>query len=104
MNNSINFRTSMFDVSQEKENPYNPIYGVSLLLWLKEELKGKMEMTEPDAEDWGWYSELEWEGKHYMIGSTAFFEEGDDPKAESDWAFQIVKFRSFKERLFDFAA
>lgn len=90
----------MFDVSQERKNPINPIYGISLLLWLKQELKDKVKITEPDAEDWGWYSELEWDGNNYLIGSAAFFEEGDDPKAEVEWMFQVDKYRSFKERLF----
>lgn len=90
----------MFDVSKEKENPINPIYGISLLLWLKEELKGKVVITEPDAEDWGWYSELEWRGKNYLIGASTFFEEGDDPNAELEWVFQVDKYRSFKEKLF----
>jgi len=51
MNKAIHFKTSMFDVSQERMNPINPIYGISLLLWLKEELKDKVKITEPDAED-----------------------------------------------------
>lgn len=90
----------MFDVSKEKENPINPIYGISLLLWLRKELKGKVEITEPDAEDWGWYSELEWQENSYLIGVSAFYEEGDDPTAELEWVFQVDKYRSFKEKLF----
>ena len=90
----------MFDVSKEKENPNNPIYGISLLLWLREELKEIIEITEPDAEDWGWYSELDWQGNSYLIGASAFYEEGDDPTGELEWVFQVDKYRSFKEKLF----
>ncbi|MCE2594389.1 hypothetical protein K6Y31_06135 [Motilimonas cestriensis] len=100
MNQAIHFKTSMFDVSKEKENPINPIYGISLLAWLKSELAGKIEITEPDAEDWGWYSELEFEGNNYLIGACAYFEKGDNPKDEIEWVFQVDKYRSFKEKLF----
>jgi len=100
MNKAIHFKTSMFDVSQERKNPINPIYGISLLLWLIEELKDKVIITEPDAEDCGWYSELEWDGNNYLICSAAFFEEGYDLKAEVEWVFLVDKYRSIKERLF----
>ena len=100
MNQAIHFKTSLFDVSIEKENPINPIYGISLLEWLRESLKGRLEITEPDAEDWGWYSELEFEGNTYLIGSCAYFEEGDDPAGDLEWVFQIEKYRSFKDKLF----
>ncbi|MGH1365616.1 MAG: hypothetical protein ACRBF0_18785 [Calditrichia bacterium] len=96
---TIHFKTSMFDVTKEKENPFNPIYGLSLLEWLKEELKGKLELTEPDAEDWGWYSELEFEGNSYMIGSCALIEEKEDPTSELEWVLQVHKHRSIKEKL-----
>lgn len=90
----------MFDVSKERENPINPIYGISLLEWLREELKDKIGLTEPEPEDWGWYSELKWKGQTYLIGSVAFFEKGDDPSRELEWVFQIDKYRSFKDKLF----
>lgn len=100
MSQAIHFKTSMFDASKEKENPINPIRGISLLLWLREALKGKMEISEPDAEDWGWYSEIEWQGSNYLIGASTFFEEGDNPTGELEWVFQIDKYRNFKEKLF----
>ena len=100
MNQAIHFKTSMFDVSKEKKNPINPIYGRSLLEWLREELKGKLEITEPEAEDWGWYSELEYQGRHYLIGACAQFEAGDDPNTELEWVFQVDKLRSLKDKLF----
>ena len=100
MNKAIHFKTSMFDVSQEKLNPINPIYGLSLLLWLRTELNHTLSITEPEAEDWGWYSALEWEGSNYLVGASAFFEEGDDPTAELEWVFQVDKYRSFKDKIF----
>lgn len=65
------FKTSVFDISKERENPINLIYGISLLQWLKEELKDTMNISEPDAEDWGWYSYLKYEGNNYLLGSSA---------------------------------
>lgn len=100
MNQAIYFKTSMFDVSREKENPINPIYGISLLEWLKKELENELEISDPDAEDWGWYSELEFKGHRYLIGSCALYNQGDDPAAEIEWIFQVDKYRSLKEKLF----
>lgn len=99
MNQAIYFKTSLFDVSKEKENPINPIYGLSLLQWLIKELTGKLAISKPKAEDWGWCSELEYEGNRYLIGSSVFFEQGDDPTAELEWVFQVDKHRSFIEKL-----
>ncbi|WP_444995699.1 hypothetical protein [Aliikangiella sp. IMCC44359] len=100
MNEVIYFKTKMFDLSKEEENPYNPIYGKSLLIWLKDKLKDELEITEPGPEDWGWYSELSWEGRNYLIGSSAHFSEGDDPAEEVEWVFQVHKDRSFREKIF----
>lgn len=38
MNKAMYFKTAMFDLSQKEKTPINPIYGSSLLFWLKEEL------------------------------------------------------------------
>ena len=99
MNQAIHFKTSMFDVSSERENPINPIYGLSLLEWLREELKAELEITKPDAEDWGWYSELQYGGNTYLIGSCALVEEGEEPVGELEWVFQVDKSRSFMQVL-----
>ena len=96
----ISLKTSKFDVSREDDNPINPIYGQSLLKWLKEHLSGQMEISKPEAEDWGWYSFVDWEGRSYMLGSSVFFEEGDDQNEELEWVFQVDKQRSLKEKLF----
>ena len=71
-----------------------------MLKWLKEHLSGQMEISRPEAEDWGWYSFMDWEGRSYMLGSSVFFEEGDDPNEELEWVFQVDKQRSLKEKLF----
>ncbi len=67
MHHIITFKTTKFDVSKEKENPINPIYGYSLLDWLKDQLIERVEIESPDAEDWGWYSFLKWENRSYML-------------------------------------
>ncbi|MFT6908613.1 MAG: hypothetical protein ACJAS1_005316 [Oleiphilaceae bacterium] len=99
MHIAISFKTSKFDVSNENKNPINPIYGESLLKWLKLELSSTHEITEPDAEDWGWYSNITWKGREYMLGASTYYEEGDNPTSELEWIFQIDKQRSFKEKL-----
>ncbi|WP_406662968.1 hypothetical protein [Gallaecimonas sp. GXIMD1310] len=100
MNQTIHFNTTMFDVTTEKENPINPIYGVSLLVWLRSELKGQLELSEPAAEDWGWYCELTYDGTRYFLGASACFEEGDDPTQALEWVLQVDKVRSLKEKIF----
>jgi len=99
VNKVITFKTSMFDVSQEEENPINPIYGQSLLNWLKDRISKVALLSNPDAEDWGWYSTLNWCERNYLVGAIAYFEEGDDPKGEIEWILQIDKSRTFKEKL-----
>ena len=91
----IRFTTSKFDVSKERPNPINPIPGESLLLWLRSQALPEMDMSEPDAEDWGWYSSVEWKGRLYLLGSSASEEEG----GEREWILQIDKHRSVKEKL-----
>lgn len=92
----IRFNTALFDVSKEQPNPINPIGGQSLLLWLAQQLIGRVSLTSPDTEDWGWYSTLDWNGRRYMVGSSASDEEVDGVR---EWVLQIVKHRSVKERL-----
>ena len=99
MNKALFFKTSLFDPSTEDENEINPIYGQSLLIWLRDRLGDEIEFAEIDVEDWGWYSHVTWDGRRYLIGSTAYFEEGDDPNQEIEWVFQVDKIRSLKEKL-----
>ena len=91
----IRFTTKAFDVSREHPNTINPIYGESLLLWLGQRLKGHLNIPRPECEDWGWYTEIEWRGRSYMLGSSAMEEEN----GEREWVLQIVKHRTLKERL-----
>ena len=55
-------------------------------------------MSEPDAEDWGWYSSVEWKGRPYLLGSSASEEEG----GEREWILRststALSRRSFRER------
>jgi len=92
----IRFLSARFDVSTERPNPINPIAGESLLLWLREQVKAEVEMSPPEAEDWGWYSFVSWQGRQYLIGSCASEEEEG---GEREWILQIDKQRSMRERL-----
>ena len=96
MHYMIRFKSSNFDVTQEDENPINPIYGQSLLAWAREKLAGELELEEPDAEDWGWYTYTSFNGRSYMLGASAELDEGKS----YEWVFQVDKHRSFKEKLF----
>ncbi len=96
---TINLQTAKFDILKEDENPNNQIYGQSLLLWLKDFLKGNYEISEVASEDWGWYCYIDFKGRKYMLGANAFYEEGDDPHSELEWVFQVEKQRTFKEIL-----
>jgi hypothetical protein len=90
----IRFNTSKFDVSAERPNPINPIPGESLLLWLREQAKPHADISPPEAEDWGWYSFIDWKGRQYLLGSSA----SDDDGSEREWVLQIDKHRSLKEK------
>ena len=91
----ITFYTKKFDVVNESKNPINPIYGQSLLKWLKEKLDGEFEISEPEPEDWGWYTVIIWKDIKYMVGSFA--------EKESDnlyyWQLMIEKLGGKKEKI-----
>jgi len=95
MTHVIRFRTARFVISKERPNPINPIPGESLLLWLREQTRPDVAVSEPDAEDWGWYSSVEWEGRSYMLGSSA----SEDDSGDREWILQIEKHRSVTEKL-----
>ena len=95
MSRVIRFTTSEFDISKERPNPINPIPGESLLLWLRDKARPRVELTEPDTEDWGWYSFVNWDGRQYMLGASA----SDEGNGEREWILQIEKDRSLKEKL-----
>ena len=91
----IRFTTKLFDVTKERPNDINPIYGESLLPWLAERQRGKTVVPEPQTEDWGWYAEIDWNGRSYILGASA----SDEENGEREWVLQIVKHRTLKERL-----
>ena len=91
----IRFNTAKFDTSKERPNPINPIPGESLLLWLREQVKPHIELTEPDAEDWGWCSFVDWKGRQYLLGSSA----SEEDSGQREWILQIDKQRSVKEKV-----
>ena len=91
----IRFTTNAFDVTRERKNPINPIYGESLLLWLRQQTMGRIPMARPEPEDWGWYSDLEWNGRAYMLGAVSM----DGENGQREWVLQIVKHRTIKEKL-----
>lgn len=91
----IRFRSRLFDLSKEPPNPINPIPGASLLEWLRARVPASLSMSEPAAEDWGWYSDVQLEGRSYLIGSSA--DESEDGNHE--WALQIEKTRSLREKM-----
>jgi len=92
----IRLTTSLFDISKERPNDINPIYGESLLLWLAEKLKDQVSVPRPETEDWGWYVDIEWAGRGYLLGASAADEE---EHGRREWILQIVKHRSLKEKL-----
>jgi hypothetical protein len=91
----IRFNSSVFDLASEPTNPINPIPGVSILTWLRSRVPAEFRMTEPNAEDWGWYSNVHCNGRSYLIGASAT-EESD---GNHEWAVQIDAQRSLKEKL-----
>jgi hypothetical protein len=60
MHPAIHFQSRLFDVAREPENPINPIRGTSLREWLRAHVPAHLAMSAPEAEDWGWYSHVDW--------------------------------------------
>jgi hypothetical protein len=58
--------------------------------------KAHYQSTEPDAEDWGWYIDVEGGGGSYLVGASGDAE-GSTP--DVDWTVQVHKSRSLKEKL-----
>lgn len=93
----IRFTTSLFDVTRERPNPINPIFGESLLAWLRQALAPGQVIDEPQPEDWGWCVHIEWsDGRRFMLGASASDADDGEPR---EWVLQVVPQRSFKERL-----
>jgi hypothetical protein len=92
----LRFRSAGFDVARETPNPTNPIFGESLLLWLRETLAPAHALSAPAPEDWGWYATLAWDGRVYLIGAST---EAPEPDGLCEWALQVDKRRGAMERL-----
>ena len=93
----VSFRTSKFDVSAEKPNPINPLAGQSVLNWLRGELaKVNYAATEPDAEDWGWYVDVQGNGASYLVGASA---DAESATPDIEWIVQVHKHRSLREKI-----
>jgi hypothetical protein len=97
MEHVIRFKTAKFDISKERPNPISPISGESLLLWLCELARLDVAVSEPDAEDWGWYSSVELEGRRYVLGSSA----SEDDNGDRERTLRIEKHRPMTEKLLD---
>ena len=95
MNPVIRFRSGLFDLAREPENPINPIRGTSILEWIRDRLPVGVSASKIEPEDWGWYFDANWAGRTYMVGACA--EEGQGGEAE--WLIQFEKSRTFKEKL-----
>ena len=97
MTHLVYITTTKFDYNKEETNPYNPIAGKGLLFWFGEELtKAGWQVTEPDAEDWGWFMIVRKSGASYMVGASG---EIVDDTPLTDWIIQIHKNRTFMEKL-----
>lgn len=93
----LHFNSRLFDLATERENPINPIPGVSLLEWLRANLPPPLDLSEPDAEDWGWYSHLDFAGRTYLVGACAH--EDASGAGNHEWVLQVDKLRSWREKL-----
>jgi len=83
----IRFESALFDASGEPENPINPIFGYSLLEWLRTRIP---ELSLPEPEDWGWFSTIVVDEHCYLLGAS-----GEGPCLPSmEWTLQVAKFRT----------
>ncbi len=68
----ISFESKQFDLENEERNPINPIKGKSVGEWLGNLLREEgANVSDLDAEDWGWYSYAIYRGNKYLIGFIA---------------------------------
>jgi hypothetical protein len=94
----ISFTTARFDVRRETPNPINPIFGQAVLQWIGASLAGAgYEVSEPDAEDWGWYISAAGPAGVYMVGASGEPESEETPEVQ--WMVQVHKKRSFQETI-----
>jgi hypothetical protein len=91
----VQFDTTKFDFANEPPNPINPIFGESVLRWVKQALGGEFEIGEPAAEDWGWYCDVTHNGVVYLLGASA------EPNDDGSWhvMIQVEPRRSMMDKL-----
>ena len=93
----VTFATDKFDISSEEPNDFNPIAGQALLRWLGAQfVSAGFKTTEPEAEDWGWYINVEGSTGTYLVGASG---ESERPDADVEWTVQIHKSGSLKDKL-----
>jgi hypothetical protein len=89
------FASSRFDPASEKPNPFNPIAGEALLNWLRAQLDPRQfAISEPDAEDWGWYVNVRTGQRSYLLGAS-----GGEQGAPTEWTVQLHLDRSVWDKL-----
>ena len=95
MKTCFEFRSSKFPPYDGEEEETNPgLWGKRLAEHLVTNLAAHgLTAGEPIAEDWGWYSSVICNGRHYMLGASA----SDEESGEREWVLQIVKQRSLVE-------
>ena len=91
----IRFETTKFDVSKEEESRSDPVWGRSLLMWLKDRLSGQFQLEDPDRKDVGWFTTIEWQGRTYQLCASAM----EAATEGYEWVFQVAKERSLHEKL-----
>jgi hypothetical protein len=64
-------------------------------MWLREAARPRIDVTEPEPEDWGWYSFANWDGRTYLLGSSA----SEEHDGEHEWVLQVVKQRTLVEKV-----
>ena len=91
------FTSGPFDPGSERKNPINPIAGEGLLKWLSAQLdRQAFSVTEPDAEDWGWYVDVVSGQRKYLLGASG---EWGERGTRSYWTIQLHLKRSLWDRL-----
>ena len=91
----ITFQTDKFDPRAERENPINPIAGEAVLKWLRERLAPAFALSQPEPEDWGWYSSVKCGDLVYLVGASADL----DQESPIEWAVQIHKRRRLVDEM-----
>ncbi len=101
------FESLQFDPASEPKNEFNPIFGYSVAEHLRMEFKnrGYNVTDDVDNEDWGWYFDIKFDDRNYMIGTCSYVdadEETGNPLLDGEPIEHLVQFdkhRSIKEKI-----